>query len=159
MTQEQARTYFDEMCNRKSDSECWLWLGFRNRGDYGQFGIANRTVRAHRYSYEVHVGPIPRGLHVLHRCDTPSCVNPAHLFLGTQLDNVCDMTAKGRRVDHIGVKHGMAKLTEAQVIEIRRRRKVEGTKYRDLANEYGVCLRTMAMLLKGLTWRHIPVAE
>jgi hypothetical protein len=80
-------------------------------------------------------------------------VNPAHLFIGTQHDNVQDMMSKGRYHRHVGSKHPRAKLTKAQVAEMRLRRAEEGAKYRDLAAEYGVCLRTTAMILKGLIWK------
>ena len=84
---------------RKVDKsgECWLWQGATYcRMHYGCLGIGGRTTRAHRFSWELHNGPIPDGLCVLHRCDVPRCVNPDHLFLGTKLDNMKDRTAKGR---------------------------------------------------------------
>lgn len=74
------------------NSGCWLWDGYVNRGGYGRFGEGY----AHRYSYEKLVGVIPPGLFVLHKCDVPSCVNPNHLWLGTQADNLADMRNKGR---------------------------------------------------------------
>ena len=74
---------------------CWQWLGATHAG-YGVFGFNRQMMRAHRVSYELYVGPIPPGLSVLHRCDNPPCTNPDHLFVGTQLDNMRDMCAKGR---------------------------------------------------------------
>jgi len=81
----------------KSDG-CWLWTGARASNGYGSFRFADRpcATAAHRAAWELACGPIPHGMHVLHRCDNPPCVNPAHLFLGTHLENVRDREAKGR---------------------------------------------------------------
>ena len=76
---------------------CWEWMGFRNEWGYGQVAISHRSPeRAHRLSWIIHYGPIPRGLFVCHRCDNPGCVRPDHLFLGTTTDNMRDMISKGR---------------------------------------------------------------
>lgn len=84
---------------QKTDT-CWLWTASLNDRGYGQFkvlpGQGHAPMKAHRFSWELHFGPIPAGLVVCHRCDVPSCVNPAHLFIGTQGDNLRDMSAKGR---------------------------------------------------------------
>lgn len=80
---------------RKTES-CWIWTGGTITG-YGQFHPTDtRVMKAHRFSWELHYGPIPAGLWVLHRCDTPPCVRPDHLFLGTHADNMADARAKGR---------------------------------------------------------------
>ena len=75
----------------------WLWTGARNPGGYGLFAIYKKCVLAHRRAYELLVGPIPRGLKVLHECDVTYCVKPGHLFLGTNADNSADMVQKGRQ--------------------------------------------------------------
>ena len=96
---------------RGEPGDCWRWLGGTRKG-YGRFKLKGRMVTAHRHAYELEVGPIPDGLFVLHECDNPSCVNPRHLFLGTQLDNIRDRDKKGRHVACHGERHGEAKLTE-----------------------------------------------
>ena len=78
-----------------SDSGCWLWMGSR-RGSYGIIWNNNTNISVHRASWNIHRGDIPRGMWVLHRCDTPLCVNPDHLFLGTHRDNMIDAAYKGR---------------------------------------------------------------
>jgi hypothetical protein len=77
------------------EAGCWLWVGTTTRG-YGRIRAFGSTQRAHRVSWLIHRGPIPSGIGVCHRCDTPSCVNPDHLFLGDQRDNLRDMVRKGR---------------------------------------------------------------
>lgn len=79
------------------EGDCWLWTGTRNGAGYGIIKHFDKRVRAHRASYEAFVGPIPEGLFVLHSCDTPPCVNPAHLSPGTKGDNARDMASKGRQ--------------------------------------------------------------
>jgi hypothetical protein len=108
------------------EDRCWPWKGSRMPVGYGVFMVSNTprlTARAHRLAYELSVGPIPRGLCVMHICDNPPCVNPAHLRVGTLVENNADRELKGRggqRKRH-GTANGAAKLTPAQVQEIRAR--------------------------------------
>lgn len=94
----------------KTDGGCWLWQAARISGGYGVMGIrgGQRNVLAHRFSWELHRGPIPDEFFVCHRCDNPSCVRPDHLFIGTALDNSRDMMNKGRhyRAHRFACKHG-----------------------------------------------------
>lgn len=90
------RAYFDARVKEDPETGCWLWIGSTN-GTYGCANIDYKQVSAHRLAWELFRGPIPEGQNVLHRCDRPLCVNPSHLFLGTQEDNLKDMTQKGRR--------------------------------------------------------------
>jgi hypothetical protein len=133
---------------------CWEFTGSKNRKGYGTLGNNNTTAMAHRVSWQSVNGDIPVGMLVLHRCDNPPCVNPDHLFLGTNQDNMDDMTAKGRRV--IGERSPRSKLTAAKVIEIRRRRDA-GERTEDLAAEFGVSSAGLYSAAVGLTWRHLQM--
>jgi hypothetical protein len=142
---------------------CWLWQGpARTAEGYGDVAIRNpRPDRsyafrelAHRVSWVLAFGQIPGGLSVLHRCDTPACVNPSHLFLGTRADNNRDKQVKGRAYRPAGAAHGEAKLTDAQVIEIRRRR-AAGERGTDLAAEFGVSPSLIHLIHARKAWKHL----
>jgi hypothetical protein len=128
---------------------CWLWDAGMVRG-YGRFQVgtfrAPRTESAHRVSYELHRGPIPVGLDVCHRCDTPACVNPEHLFLGTQLDNMRDARRKGR-FRAFGRKQ---KLCEADVRKMRTLGASLGK--RQIARMFGLDHKTVIDILSGRAW-------
>jgi hypothetical protein len=140
---------------------CWLWNGPVCKDGYGKVKRFGKTLRAHRVFYEAHVAPIPEGLLVLHRCDTPKCVNPEHLFVGTQLDNERDKDRKKRRspspsISHPhllsrGEKHYHAKLTDDAVREIRN----SVTPARTLAALYGVSLSAIWRARNRSFWRHV----
>lgn len=133
---------------------CWLWTGsVRGNNKYGVFEIAGKPIQAHRFSWELHHGLIPVGQCVLHRCDTPRCVNPSHLFLGTHQQNMADMAAKGRAPKNCGEKCGTSKLTDAQVLDIRTRR-AAGEKQSSIAESYGLTQQAISYVcLRG--WRHV----
>lgn len=84
---------------------CWMFSGKPGSDGYGKLKIAGKTIRAHRAYYEAYVGQIPKGMWVLHHCDTPMCVNPEHLYVGTQLDNERDKDARGRRPPSPSITH------------------------------------------------------
>jgi len=141
--------------------ECWLWTSSKLKKGfpYGLFGLSSvggktpKMVYAHRYSYELNIGPIPPGLHVCHKCDNPSCVNPKHLFVGTPADNVKDCISKGRKA--IGSKLPFSKITEASAREIRRVYGLGGSSYVSLSKEYGVASETIRDVIKRRTWKHV----
>lgn len=138
---------------RKTDT-CWLWIASTNGKGYGKIRRCDAMVYAHRLSWELHNGPIPEGFDVLHECDVRPCINPKHLFLGTQLDNAADMMAKrrGAYVTHPGTSNGRAKLTAAQVLEIHSRR---GQVLRSLACEFGVHFSQIGRVRSGKSWMHL----
>lgn len=151
---------FWEKVNKTPD--CWTWTAALDRRGYGKIYLGNpKEVLAHRFSWELHNGQIPKGMVVCHKCDNPSCVNPAHLFVGTMKDNTQDMLAKGRH-SH-GKAHGDLcraaenrphKLTPDEVLGIKRELK-KGEKQRAIARMFGVCQRTVGLIHRGITWTHI----
>lgn len=134
---------------------CWLWTGAFKRGGYGQLMIANRMVSAHRAAWGLANGPIPPGMHVLHRCDNPPCVNPAHLFLGTNADNSKDKIAKGRQRGPKGEAHPAAKLSDGDVVEIRRRW-AAGETQAVIGRDFGATQAHVSQIVTMKTWRHLP---
>jgi hypothetical protein len=138
---------------RRGDDECWAWSAFKHRG-YGRIDDGNgRSVGAHRVSYEMHVGPIPPGMLVCHRCDNPECTNPRHLFLGTIIDNNLDRDQKGRTC--LGQSNPQAKLTSQAVREIRVSLKQDRSRRRALAERFGVQPRAIQNAADRKTWRHV----
>lgn len=135
---------------RKPD-ECWLWLGTRFTQGYGYFRMSGKTGKAHRASYLLFVGEVPEGSHVLHRCDNRACVNPAHLFLGSNLDNMRDRDAKerGRCPGH--ARHPQTKLSYAKAQRIRELRRA-GASASALASEFRVCRAHIYDVLNNKIW-------
>lgn len=133
--------------------ECWEWTGTSITG-YGVIYVNGRPVKAHRFSFEFFNGPIPRGHHICHRCDNPGCVNPAHLFAGTDKENTADMFSKGRGNSPRGTRNRHARLTEEQVLEIRRLHAC-GRRQSELAQEYGVETPAISKIVLGKNWRYL----
>lgn len=135
--------------------ECWPWRGARyGTTPYGSIRYQGRAQGAHRVSYQINIGPIPEGYDVLHRCDNPSCVNPAHLWLGTHAENMRDMKLKGRAVAVRGEAQPKSKLTEDDVRTIRQLLK-EGISHRNIAERFGVRNPTISYIKHGKRWGHI----
>jgi hypothetical protein len=130
---------------------CWEWTAYRLKNGYGRMKKKTaELVLAHRISWEIHNGPIPNNLQVLHHCDNPSCVNPDHLFLGTVKDNMLDCARKGRRPK--GENHCLSKLTEKQVHEIKMYL-AEGVILRIIAKYFSVSRQCISNIKLGITWR------
>ena len=155
----------DKMPGFGPNGDCWRWLGFL--GPYGRMLVNGRRTKAARVSYELHFGPIPpgEGYHgtcVCHRCDNPACVNPEHLFLGSQQANVDDRDAKGRQsrgLEHQrprqGQKHPHAKLTDEKV------RAIIGDPrlYREIASDFAITESHVCNLKAGRGWQHLQLME
>lgn len=138
---------------------CWLWCGGVKAGGYGRFhlhGGPSGNCAAHRFAYEDVCGSIPVGLQACHKCDNRLCVNPAHIFLGTNDDNMADKIRKGRARSPQGVANGRSRLTEADVVEIRRLYAVGNTTMRRLALRFDVTVGTIHEVVSRRTWQHIP---
>ncbi len=135
--------------------KCWEWQAGHNKGGYGKFGIGGKWKLANRVAWELVNGSIPDSMKVLHECDNPSCINPRHLFLGTDLDNAKDRERKGRGHYKRGENNSCHKLTNEQVLEIRRLYAVGGISYRKLAAMFGICNVTVNDIVRRRIWKHI----
>jgi len=138
-------------------SSCWEWQAARTRSGYGIFSVRGKLTYVHRFSYELHIGPIPVGYHVCHRCDNPSCCNPDHLFLGTDRENLSDMRDKGRGSDppkFQGDTHPNAKLSPDDVRTIRARVEL-GDNTNDIAVDFGISRSNVYAVARRETWQHI----
>lgn len=147
-----AERFWGMVDTSSGPDECWEWTGYVQKNGYGHFfpGLA------HRVSYEIHNGPIPDGLQVCHKCDNRRCVNPSHLFLGTQSDNLRDMMAKGRRTypSILGEANPRAVLTE-QTVRLIREKFDNGMRQADIARELGLTRDLVGGIVRRKTWKHI----
>jgi hypothetical protein len=140
--------------SKVNDAGCWIWTRSVNNWGYGRIGKGRAERAAHRLSYHIFRGPIPEGMMVLHRCDVSRCVNPGHLFLGTNADNMRDMAEKGRvggAAGKRGESNAQAKLSLNDVQKIRSTPIMYGS-ISALAREYGVSRRAIRFVVEGSTW-------
>lgn len=144
--------YFQDRVVAIPEAGCWIWVGHVNENGYGRIRRGGKNVfkeYAHRFSYRTYKGEIPDGMCVCHKCDTPSCVNPDHLFLGTLLDNNSDMIAKKR--NSVGETHKSAKLSEAAVISIR----LSTESGAEMARKFGISRCYANAVRRGAGWQHL----
>ena len=131
---------------------CLLWTGSTGRSGYGQIRVGATMVRVHRLAWELANGPVPGGLHVLHRCDVRACMDPSHLFLGTPADNSADMVAKKRSGER--ERNSQAKLTPVDVLAISARISL-GETCASIARDFGVGPTAVMNIKTGYRWAHL----
>lgn len=148
------RDCFEEKYVVEPNTGCWLWTDHCGRRGYAKIwdNDLGRVETGSRAAWKIYRGPIPEGLCVLHTCDTPACVNPEHLFVGTHGDNTRDKLKKKRH--RFGVEHGNAKLTPEIVRQIRAR-VAAGEYERDVAKAFGISQRTVHCVKEKITWKHV----
>jgi len=139
--------------NIKSPDECWEWMGYKDKGGYGNISIRNYPTRTHRYAWELSYGFIPENMCVCHFCDNPPCCNPRHLWLGTINDNTQDMIKKGRKVSSKGESNGFSKLSEIQVLEIRRLYSMGKYSQTELAKMFEVTKSNIECIVHYKSWK------
>ncbi len=146
------RERYEAKVARDATTGCWIWTAGTSSG-YGQIGVGEgRREYAHRIAWELHRGPVPDGLCVLHNCPTGDnrlCVNPEHLFLGTKGENARDRSAKGRSA--VGVRVHTAKLTDQDALAILD----SNESLRVLATRFGVSKRAITFVKRRTTWKHV----
>ena len=165
-TEKDKARFWAKVAKSEEKDSCWLWIASKDDAGYGRFSIGRQDLRAHRFSWMQSNGPIPyhgsyHGMCVCHKCDNPSCVNPSHLFLGTNADNAIDKAAKGRSTKGRPAKNivrgessGKSILTSLGVIEMRRLYNL-GHNARSLSIKFNVSPTTILDAVKRRTWAHI----
>lgn len=136
--------------NVKLTQSCWIWSASKNNSGYGQFWYEQKMQTAHRVSYKLFISEIPKGKCVLHRCDNPGCVNPKHLWLGSQLDNIQDRFEKGRSSS--GENH-TSKHTLQDVNQIRDLYNRGIYTIKTLAEKYMVSVSNISKIINNQIWR------
>lgn len=141
-----TKTFWEKVNKTKN---CWEWIGAKTDFGYGMIKRKGRKVVMHRFSWELHKGKIPKGLFVLHKCDNPPCVNPDHLFLGTQKDNMQDMFKKGRANHKSGEKAPHSKLKDVQINKIRELWKTGKYVQREIAKVFSIDQSLVSMIVNN----------
>lgn len=146
---ERSLVRFWSFVNKTGEDDCWTWKGAKLTNGYGAFSVGIKRISAHRFSWKLHFGDIPKNMVVCHKCDNPPCVNPKHLFLGTDAENQRDKKLKGRAAR--GESNSKAKLRESDVREIRELIS-QGLSARQIAKRYGVLHAAILDIKSGKNW-------
>lgn len=141
---------FEKKINKTTDDKCWLWLGSIGNHSYGRLWFNGKRYLAHRLSWIIYKGEIPKNKCVCHKCDNPLCVNPEHLFIGTHDENMKDMSKKGR-VRFVSI------LDESSVRDIKMKYRAGGNTYGDLAKAYKVSKICIEKILLGKRWKKVTI--
>ena len=144
---------FWEKVEVRGKDDCWKWKGSRAREEYGNIWGGKRLEKAHRVSYKINIGEIPKGMCVCHTCSNPYCVNPNHLWLGTQLDNIRYRGERGRNAIVKGKYNGRSKLTREIVKRIRKLHSKNGVSITEIAKMFKVAPNTIHYVVKNITWK------
>jgi hypothetical protein len=140
--------------NKNGPDDCWEWTGATLRSGYGQFAVSYKTqVMAHRFSYELHRGTIPDGIFVCHTCDNRRCVNPSHLWLGNNQDNMRDMVSKERHQTRPGESNNQARFTNKQAADIRAMYATGQYSLAKLGRMFSVTPRTIKLIVSGISYQ------
>lgn len=147
---------------------CWLWMGGKTGRGYGAAYVYGKYHGAHRFAYEFYHGPIPEGLQVCHQCDNPQCLNATgHLFLGTGFDNMSNKVSKNRQAQGLkhslavmknrprGERHRMSKVTDSEVLEMRRLCRETKLPMSAIAERFALSLSAAEKAIRGVTWKHL----
>ncbi len=152
-------TRFWKYVDKRGPADCWPWTGHRSTDGYGRIKVDGNMEQASRVAWELTFGPIPTGKQILHHCDVPACCNPAHLFLGTQADNMADMIRKGREnfsgLRCVGSTNGAAQLDERLVREMRRLYATGKYTQRKLAQMFYISNQVVSSIVNRKLWQHV----
>jgi hypothetical protein len=155
LTARQINNFWSKV-NKRTNNGCWEWTGALNNRGYGVVNLNHSVTLAHRVSFSiVHGSPAPN-LSICHTCDNPKCVYPAHLFQATHKENMLDMHRKNRQGGKVfhGSQHGMSKLTDKQVRELRDMR-AKGVILREIAARFSISIATVSQIVRRDLWKHI----
>jgi hypothetical protein len=152
-----VRERFFQKVEKDGHTGCWVWTGASNPRGYGRVRINDVLRHSHRVSYRFHCGPIPDGVQVNHHCDNPPCVNPDHLYTGTQAENLADAKERGGLVENLprGDKHHRSVLSARDALAICHLYEDTDHTYRSLADLFGVGKGTIQCVLQGDSWAHV----